>query len=86
MNTDQVNGTIDEVFGKAKRKVGQVTGNAKLQVEGMAQQAKGKAENAWGKTKDVVCDAIENTDVHVEAHVKLGAGHPTKGIGHNKSK
>lgn len=86
MNKDEVNGTIDEVVGKAKRKAGQVTGSTKLQVEGMAQQTKGKVENAWGKTKDVVCDAIENTDVHVEAHVKLGTGHPTKDIGHNKSK
>lgn len=52
MNRDRMKGTIDEVVGSAKRKAGELTGNTKLQVEGMAQQVKGKVENAWGKTKD----------------------------------
>jgi uncharacterized protein YjbJ (UPF0337 family) len=64
-------GTIDEVVGSAKRKAGELTGDTKLQVEGMAQQVKGKVENAWGKTKEAVCDVLENTDVHLDNHVKL---------------
>ena len=54
MNKDRVNGTIDEVVGSAKRKVGNWTGNTPLQVKGMAQQVKGKLENALGKAKDAV--------------------------------
>ena len=57
MNKDRVNGTIDEVVGNAKRKAGGLTGNVPLQVRGMAQQVKGKVENAWGKSKDAVRDA-----------------------------
>jgi hypothetical protein len=37
----------------------------------MAQQAKGKVENAWGKAKDAVHDAIEDTEVHLDAHMTL---------------
>jgi uncharacterized protein YjbJ (UPF0337 family) len=77
MNKDQVNGIIDEVTGCAKRKAGELTDNPKLQAEGMVQQAKGKVENAWGKSKDAVRDAINNTEVHLDAHVKLGQKNST---------
>jgi len=77
MNKDRMKGTIDEVVGSAKRKAGELTGSTKLQVEGMAQQVKGKVENAWGKTKDVVRDAMENTEVHADAHIKVDVKKPT---------
>ena len=35
-----------------------MTGDTQLQVQGVAQQAKGKIENAWGKTKDAIHDTI----------------------------
>ena len=71
MNKDRVKGTIDEVAGSAKRTAGALTGNTKLEVEGMVQQAKGKVENAWGKTKDAVRDAVEGSEVHLDTHVTL---------------
>jgi uncharacterized protein YjbJ (UPF0337 family) len=76
MNKDRAKGTVDETVGSAKRAAGKLTGNTQLQVEGMVQQAKGKVENAWGKTKDAVRDAIEDTEVHLDAHVKLGLKNP----------
>src|SRR5580692_11433040 len=54
MNSDQVNGTIDEVVGSAKQKAGKLTDNTPLQVKGVAQQVKGKLENALGDVKDAV--------------------------------
>ena len=86
MNKDRMKGTIDKVVGSAKRKAGELTGSTKLQVEGMAQQVKGKVENAWGKTKDVVRDAMENTEVHADAHIKVDVKKPTPGSECNKSK
>jgi len=86
MNKDQMKGTIDEVVGSAKRKAGELTGNTKLQVEGMAQQVKGKVENAWGKTKDGFQNAMENTEVHADAHVKLDVKKQTPSSECNKSK
>jgi uncharacterized protein YjbJ (UPF0337 family) len=86
VNKDRVKGTIDEVVGSAKRKAGEMAGNSKFQVEGAAQQVKGKLENTLGKTKDAVHEAIENTKAHVDAHVKLGLGHPTTNIDRCKNK
>jgi len=63
MNRDRVNGTIDEVVGSAKRKAGKWTGNTPLQVKGMAQQVKGRLENALGKAKDAVRATNQGTKV-----------------------
>ena len=57
MNKDQVKGTIDDAAGRAKRQVGEWTGDTGTQVEGAAQQVKGKAEKAWGNVKDAAHDA-----------------------------
>lgn len=71
MNRNQVKGIIDEVAGTAKRKAGELTDNPKLKVEGMIQQAKGRVEGAWGKTKDAVHDAVSNAEVHLDTHATL---------------
>ncbi|HEX4286062.1 MAG TPA: CsbD family protein [Terracidiphilus sp.] len=60
MDKDQVKGAMDDAVGRAKRQVGEWTGDTKTQVEGAAQQVKGKAEKAWGGVKDAARDA--NTD------------------------
>jgi uncharacterized protein YjbJ (UPF0337 family) len=52
MNTDQVKGTIDDAAGRAKRQVGEWTGDTNAQLEGLGQQLKGKAEKVWGMAKD----------------------------------
>jgi uncharacterized protein YjbJ (UPF0337 family) len=62
---------MDQVVGGVKRKAGELTGNTKLQVEGMVQQVKGKVENAWGLAKDVVRDANEEAEVKHETRMEL---------------
>lgn len=86
MNRDRMKGTVNEIVGSAKRKAGELTGNTKLQVEGMAQQVKGKIENAWGKTKDAVRDATQSTKVHADAHVQPGVKKPISSTECNKIK
>ncbi len=81
MNKDQVKGTIDETLGSAKRKAGELTGNTRLQVEGMAQQVEGKVENAVGKAKDAVRDAIADTELHLDAHATVGLKTAAPGTG-----
>jgi len=56
-----------------KDRAGGLTGNTKLQVEGVVQQAKGKLETAWGKTKDGVHDA-KAASVLKDAHVQVTLG------------
>jgi uncharacterized protein YjbJ (UPF0337 family) len=52
MNNDDIKGTIDDAAGRAKRQVGEWTGDSKTQAEGAAQQVKGKAEKVVGNIRD----------------------------------
>ncbi len=56
MNQDNIKGTMDDAAGRAKRQVGEWTGDTKTQVDGAAQQVKGKVEKAWGNLKDAAKD------------------------------
>jgi uncharacterized protein YjbJ (UPF0337 family) len=62
MDKDQVKGTLDDAAGRAKRQVGEWTGDTETQVEGAAQQIKGKAEKAWGNAKEAVRDAKDKVE------------------------
>lgn len=52
MDKDRLKGKLDEVAGRAKRQVGEWTGDGQTQAEGTMDEIKGRAENAWGKVKD----------------------------------
>jgi uncharacterized protein YjbJ (UPF0337 family) len=62
MNKDNLKGTIDDAAGRAKRQVGEWTGDTKTQAEGAAQQVKGKVEKAWGNVKDAAHDATKKME------------------------
>jgi uncharacterized protein YjbJ (UPF0337 family) len=62
MNSDQVKGTVDDAAGRAKRQVGEWTGDTQTQTDGAAQQIKGKVEKAWGNMKDAVKDAGDHVN------------------------
>lgn len=70
MDSDRIKGKVDEVAGRAKRQAGEWTGDTESQVEGGAQEVKGKVQNAWGKTKDAVRDATNNPDSKEELENK----------------
>ena len=57
MNKDQVKGAVNDAAGRAKRQVGEWTGNTETQAEGTAQQVKGKVQKAWGNVKEAAKDA-----------------------------
>ena len=71
MDKDRVKGKLDDMAGRAKRQVGEWTGDTEKQVEGAAQQVKGKVENAWGKAKDAVRDADDEAKRRDEENRKL---------------
>jgi uncharacterized protein YjbJ (UPF0337 family) len=62
MDKDKVKGAVDDTVGRAKRQVGEWTGNTQTQAEGAAQQVKGKAEKAFGNVKDAVRDLRTDAD------------------------
>jgi len=59
MDKDRVKGAVNDAAGRAKRQVGEWTGDTKTQAEGAAQQVKGKAQKAWGNVKDAARDASD---------------------------
>jgi len=62
MDKDRVKGTMDDAAGRAKRQVGEWTGDTGTQTEGAAQQVKGKVEKAWGNVKDAARDIGNRSD------------------------
>jgi uncharacterized protein YjbJ (UPF0337 family) len=67
MDKDRVKGAVNDAAGRAKRQVGEWTGDTNAQVEGSMQQAKGKAQKAWGTVKDAARDAKNEMDRNREA-------------------
>ena len=59
VDENRVQGAWDKTKGAVKEGVGKMTGDEKLQGEGMADKAKGKAESAVGGAKDTVRDAAD---------------------------
>jgi uncharacterized protein YjbJ (UPF0337 family) len=67
MDKDRVKGAINDAAGRAKRQVGEWTGDTKTQVEGAAQQIKGKTQKVVGQVKDAARDAAsKNADTDQE--------------------
>jgi uncharacterized protein YjbJ (UPF0337 family) len=60
MNKDRIEGSATQAKGAVKEAVGKMTGDAKLQGEGMADKAAGKVQNAVGSAKDAVKDAAKH--------------------------
>ncbi len=59
MDKNRVEGMVDQAKGAIKQGVGKVTGDEKLQGEGLADKAKGKAENTVGGAKDTLRDVAD---------------------------
>ena len=57
MDDDRVKGSAQNMKGKVKEAAGKVTGDAKLESEGRADQVGGKVRNAVGGVKDSIRDA-----------------------------
>jgi len=71
-NKDEVEGKVENVTGKIKEGIGNVTGDRSLEAEGEADQVEGQSQETWGKLKrgvgdtiDAVGDAISNTGKNI---------------------
>lgn len=56
--TEKAKGAANEVIGKAKVAAGRATDNPELVIKGVAQQGKGKVQNAAGAVKGALGDKI----------------------------
>ncbi len=60
MDKDRVKGKLKDTKGRAERQAGEWTGDKEMQSEGAKDQLKGKAQNAFGKMKDVGRDIADD--------------------------
>jgi uncharacterized protein YjbJ (UPF0337 family) len=54
MDKNRIIGSAKQVEGSVKEAVGKAVGDAKLQVDGKAEKAEGKAQNLLGTLKDTL--------------------------------
>ena len=71
-NNDEVEGKVENVTGKIKEGIGNLTGDRSLEAEGKADQVEGQSQETWGKFKrgvgdtiDAVGDAVSNTGKNI---------------------
>ena len=57
--SDKAKGMGNELAGNIKQAAGKMTDNPKLQGEGFAQERKGEGQQAKGKAKDTLKDAVD---------------------------
>ena len=59
MDKNRVDGLANQVKGAVKETVGKVTGNERLEAEGVADKTGGKVQEGVGKGKDAVRDVLK---------------------------
>ena len=59
MDKNRIAGSVKEIKGGVKERVGKAIGDAKLQADGKADQAEGKVQNAIGGVSDAMREALK---------------------------
>lgn len=70
MDEDRIKGAATNLGGKAKDAIGSLTGDAKTQAEGKADQVSGQLQNAYGSAKEGAREAAETLEAQVASFVK----------------
>lgn len=63
----KIKGKLNEVAGRVKQGVGEMTHNDKMANEGAAQQVKGHAQQAWGSLEEAAKDTHDRHKPEAEA-------------------
>jgi uncharacterized protein YjbJ (UPF0337 family) len=62
MDENRLEGTARNLGGKVQESVGRVTGDAKTQAEGIANQVRGQAQDLYGQAADTARDTATSLD------------------------
>ena len=65
MNKNRIVGSGKQVRGSIKQAVGKLVGDAKLQVDGKADQLEGQVQETVGKVKEIVDKFVADADFQV---------------------
>jgi len=79
INSDMVEGTIDEFGGKAKSAVGSAFGDTKTEASGKLDEVKGKVQDAYGKARDAVKDWADDAPEYVQRARETGRRYAEQG-------
>ncbi len=60
MHKDTVKGAAKDAAGSVKEAAGKLTGNERLEAEGVAERATGKLQKGVGELKDAARTALKN--------------------------
>lgn len=60
MHKDEVKGAGKQAKGAVKEAAGKITGNERLEAEGIAEKAAGKVQSGVGKLKEAARDALKH--------------------------
>lgn len=60
MHKDEVKGAGKQAKGAIKEAAGKMTGDERLEAEGIAEKAAGKVQSGVGKLKDAARDALKH--------------------------
>ena len=84
--TDKVKGAANEAVGKAKEKIGEATGNERLEGEGTIQEVKGKGQQALGDAKQATKDAVNRAgrrseqEALISLNIRVGRDRPSRPV------
>ncbi|NWJ48416.1 MAG: CsbD family protein [Chloroflexi bacterium] len=67
-NNDRAKGKVKELGGRIQSKLGEMLGNDDMQAKGEAKIIEGKAQNAFGKGRDVVKEKMDSIANHLYAN------------------
>lgn len=59
MDIDRIKGSLKQLSGSVKEVAGKLLGDKKTEVDGTAEKAEGKIQNAVGGMKDTVREGID---------------------------
>jgi uncharacterized protein YjbJ (UPF0337 family) len=66
MNRDELDGKAEQVKGKVKKAVGDLTDNERLHDEGAADEAAGDVQEGFGRGRRKVGEAIEDIGENIK--------------------
>jgi uncharacterized protein YjbJ (UPF0337 family) len=68
MNDQRIEGTWNDIKGKVKEGVGDLTGDERLQGEGQVDQLQGKIQKGVGEVQDTLQDAGDRISQEIDKH------------------
>ena len=65
MNEDRIDGAATTFTGRVEKGLGDLTGDRKLQADGLADQARGSGQNMFGGAQDALRSALDQAPPQV---------------------